>query len=123
MTFTAKPVIQRVGNLRLHAEDFETLEVIGRGAFGEVKVHVMYMDLQNFCVTVLILCILGGEIERYRESFCPQDPQQVGNAQATPGDYGSYSYNYLGNPALVFLLYFKVAIKGFCNLNSLMVYV
>lgn len=34
-----KPVIDRVKECRLTADDFEVLEVIGRGAFGEVKVH------------------------------------------------------------------------------------
>lgn len=32
----AKPVVNRVKELRLHRDDFETLKVIGRGAFGEV---------------------------------------------------------------------------------------
>ncbi|XP_078673567.1 serine/threonine-protein kinase MRCK alpha-like isoform X6 [Branchiostoma floridae x Branchiostoma belcheri] len=34
----AKPVAARVKQLRLHRSDFETLKVIGRGAFGEVAV-------------------------------------------------------------------------------------
>ncbi|XP_078593884.1 serine/threonine-protein kinase MRCK alpha-like isoform X17 [Branchiostoma floridae x Branchiostoma japonicum] len=34
----AKPVASRVKQLRLHRSDFETLKVIGRGAFGEVAV-------------------------------------------------------------------------------------
>jgi serine/threonine-protein kinase MRCK len=37
----AKPVVDRITELRLSAEDFDTLEVIGRGAFGEVKVVKM----------------------------------------------------------------------------------
>lgn len=34
----AKPVIDMIKQCRLQISDFETLEVIGRGAFGEVKV-------------------------------------------------------------------------------------
>lgn len=33
-----KPVVQRVKALRLARDDFETVKVIGRGAFGEVCV-------------------------------------------------------------------------------------
>jgi hypothetical protein len=40
---TAKPVLERVQKLRLSADDFDTLEVIGRGAFGEVKVGNQFM--------------------------------------------------------------------------------
>ena len=35
-----KPVVEKVNNLRLSMDDFDTLEIIGRGAFGEVKVRV-----------------------------------------------------------------------------------
>ncbi|CAI8023583.1 Serine/threonine-protein kinase MRCK alpha [Geodia barretti] len=38
---TAKPVVDHITSLRLSAEDFDTLEVIGRGAFGEVKVLIL----------------------------------------------------------------------------------
>ena len=31
-------MVERIKSLRLSPDDFETLEVIGRGAFGEVKV-------------------------------------------------------------------------------------
>lgn len=34
--FSVKPVVSRIKNLRLQREDFETLKIIGRGAFGEV---------------------------------------------------------------------------------------
>ena len=37
-TSSAKPVVDRIRGLRLSMDDFEVLEVIGRGAFGEVKV-------------------------------------------------------------------------------------
>lgn len=36
---TAKPFTSRVKQMRLHKEDFEILKVIGRGAFGEVRVQ------------------------------------------------------------------------------------
>lgn len=35
-SFLVKPVATRVKNLRLKRDDFETLNIIGRGAFGEV---------------------------------------------------------------------------------------
>ena len=38
-SFSAKPVATRVKHLRLKRDDFETLNVIGRGAFGEVGHH------------------------------------------------------------------------------------
>ena len=34
----ARPVVENVKQLRLHRDDFETLKIIGRGAFGEVRV-------------------------------------------------------------------------------------
>jgi len=34
----AKPVVENIKKLRLSIDDFETLECIGRGAFGEVNV-------------------------------------------------------------------------------------
>ena len=43
----AKPVVESIRSCRLSVADFDTLEVIGRGAFGEVKVHVctcMHVD-------------------------------------------------------------------------------
>ena len=33
----AKPVINRIKELRLHKDDFESLKIIGTGAFGEVR--------------------------------------------------------------------------------------
>ena len=33
---TAKPIVSKLKSLRLQRDDFETLKVIGRGAFGEV---------------------------------------------------------------------------------------
>lgn len=39
LPFTAKPIVNKVKNLRLRKEDFEILKVIGRGAFGEVCVN------------------------------------------------------------------------------------
>ncbi|XP_033101153.1 serine/threonine-protein kinase MRCK alpha-like isoform X2 [Anneissia japonica] len=34
----ARPIVSKITELRLHRDDFETLKVIGRGAFGEVAV-------------------------------------------------------------------------------------
>ncbi|XP_066911652.1 serine/threonine-protein kinase MRCK alpha-like isoform X2 [Clytia hemisphaerica] len=49
----AKPVATRVKNLRLKREDFETLNVIGRGAFGEVAVVQMKATNQVFAMKTL----------------------------------------------------------------------
>lgn len=38
---TAKPFTSKVKQMRLHKEDFDILKVIGRGAFGEVSVHLV----------------------------------------------------------------------------------
>ena len=40
LSLPVKPVVEKVTQLRLSMDDFETLEMIGRGAFGEVKVSV-----------------------------------------------------------------------------------
>ena len=37
LSFAAKRAVYRVKELRLHREDFETLKIIGRGAFGEAS--------------------------------------------------------------------------------------
>ena len=34
--FAVRPVVERVKTLRLKRDDFETVKIIGRGAFGEV---------------------------------------------------------------------------------------
>ena len=39
----AKPVVEKVTKLRLSMDDFDTLEIIGRGAFGEVKVRTGFV--------------------------------------------------------------------------------
>ena len=39
-----KPVVERIDRLRLSMDDFDTLEIIGRGAFGEVKVSAVIMS-------------------------------------------------------------------------------
>lgn len=33
----AKPIVSKIKTCRLHRDDFETLKIIGRGAFGEVR--------------------------------------------------------------------------------------
>ena len=48
----AKPLIGRLKQMRLRADDFETLNIIGRGAFGEVVC---------VCVCVCVpLCVNSG---------------------------------------------------------------
>ena len=41
----AKPLISRLTDMRLRADDFETLNIIGRGAFGEVCVCGVYIGV------------------------------------------------------------------------------
>ena len=48
-----KPVIDRVKECRLTSDDFEVLEVIGRGAFGEVKVRL----INNNSLIIYYLCV------------------------------------------------------------------
>uniref|UniRef100_A0A1X7VNS0 non-specific serine/threonine protein kinase n=1 Tax=Amphimedon queenslandica TaxID=400682 RepID=A0A1X7VNS0_AMPQE len=48
-----KPVIDRVKECRLTADDFEVLEVIGRGAFGEVKVVRLKSTNKVYALKVL----------------------------------------------------------------------
>lgn len=49
----AKPVATRVKNLRLSRDDFDTLNIIGRGAFGEVAVVQMKQTNQVFAMKTL----------------------------------------------------------------------
>jgi len=39
----AKPVVTQVKQLRLQRNDFETLKIIGRGAFGEVFHFILFL--------------------------------------------------------------------------------
>jgi len=41
VVFKAKPVVSNVKQLRLQRSDFETLKIIGRGAFGEVRILLL----------------------------------------------------------------------------------
>lgn len=43
----ARPIASTVKNYRLQRDDFETLKVIGRGAFGEVKILYFSIILQD----------------------------------------------------------------------------
>lgn len=40
---TVKPFTTTVKDMRLHRDDFEMLKVIGRGAFGEVRLPVLLL--------------------------------------------------------------------------------
>lgn len=42
----AKPVVNSVKQLRLQRNDFETLKIIGRGAFGEVSFYCFSCQLE-----------------------------------------------------------------------------
>jgi len=49
----AKPLISRLTDMRLRANDFETLSIIGRGAFGEV-VFVCVCVCMYVCVCMCV---------------------------------------------------------------------
>ncbi len=48
-----------IRSCRLCVGDFDTLEVIGRGAFGEVKVHVYIYTQYMLCDTLAVCIILS----------------------------------------------------------------
>lgn len=49
----ARPIVQKIKDYRLHREDFETLKIIGRGAFGEVAVVKMKTTGQVYAMKIL----------------------------------------------------------------------
>ena len=50
---SAKAVVDKIKQLRLHRDDFETLKIIGRGAFGEVAVVRLKDTGQVFAMKIL----------------------------------------------------------------------
>jgi len=42
--FAAKPIAVKTKQLRLQREDFETIRIIGRGAFGEVNMMFLIFN-------------------------------------------------------------------------------
>lgn len=48
---SVKPFTSTVKDMRLHRDDFEMLKVIGRGAFGEVRLT------SSLLLTILLLCL------------------------------------------------------------------
>ena len=42
--FSAKPVAEKIKSLQLKIDEFETLNVIGRGAFGEVNLLLTSLE-------------------------------------------------------------------------------
>lgn len=56
-SLSGKPVVNNVQSLRLCADDFDTIELIGKGAFGEVKVQ--------YCSVVQVLFVCLEYIQYY----------------------------------------------------------
>lgn len=68
-----KPVAARVKALRLSADDFEILKVIGRGAFGEVAVVKMKHTEKVFAMKILN----KWEMLKRAETACFQEERDV----------------------------------------------
>lgn len=68
-----KPVATRVKSLRLSADDFEILKVIGRGAFGEVAVVKMKCTEKVFAMKILN----KWEMLKRAETACFQEERDV----------------------------------------------
>ncbi|XP_046364774.1 serine/threonine-protein kinase MRCK alpha-like isoform X1 [Haliotis rufescens] len=49
----AKPIVSKIKTCRLHRDDFETLKIIGRGAFGEVAVVKEKQTEQVYAMKIL----------------------------------------------------------------------
>ncbi|XP_070576625.1 serine/threonine-protein kinase MRCK alpha-like isoform X2 [Ptychodera flava] len=69
----AKPIVQKVKYNRLHRDDFETLKVIGRGAFGEVAVVKMKNTESAFAMKILN----KWEMLKRAETACFQEERDV----------------------------------------------
>lgn len=72
--FTDKETISKIRDLRMKAEDYEVVKVIGRGAFGEVQlVRTAYWYLVILIMSIK-LCISKAVITDFRYSvfivFC-----------------------------------------------------
>jgi len=70
---TVKPVAARVKTLRLTADDFEILKVIGRGAFGEVAVVKQKNSEKVFAMKILN----KWEMLKRAETACFQEERDV----------------------------------------------
>jgi len=73
LLLTVKPVATRVKSLRLVADDFEILKVIGRGAFGEVAVVKMKNTEKVFAMKILN----KWEMLKRAETACFQEERDV----------------------------------------------
>jgi len=73
LSFTVKPVANRVKELRLCKDDFEILKVIGRGAFGEVCVVKLKRTDRVFALKILN----KWEMLKRAETACFQEERDV----------------------------------------------
>lgn len=74
----------RLRRTRLGLDDFRTVKVIGKGAFGEVSASSVFL---YHVVSLLFVCNLGSSCPetRYRQDLCDEDPQERGDAKERPG--------------------------------------
>ena len=73
LSFSVKPVTNRVKSLRLCKEDFEILKVIGRGAFGEVCV----VKMKNTDKVYALKILNKWEMLKRAETACFQEERDV----------------------------------------------
>lgn len=71
--FPARPVVEKIKNLRLCREDFEILNIIGRGAFGEVAVVRMISTDKVYAMKILN----KWEMLRKADSACFREERDV----------------------------------------------
>lgn len=71
--FVARPVVEKIKNLRLCREDFEILNIIGRGAFGEVAVVRMISTDKVYAMKILN----KWEMLRKADSACFREERDV----------------------------------------------
>ena len=55
-----KPIATKVKELRLQRDDFETLKIIGRGAFGEVRKDGKYIFIAIEQTSLFMIVIVLG---------------------------------------------------------------
>lgn len=67
--FTDKETINKIRDLRMKAEDYEVVKVIGRGAFGEVQLVRKAYCYTVFLIMSIKLCISKVVITDFKYSI------------------------------------------------------
>ncbi|KAJ8309235.1 hypothetical protein KUTeg_014109 [Tegillarca granosa] len=69
----AKPIVNKIKQYRLHRDDFETIRIIGRGAFGEVAVVKLKSTEKVFAMKILN----KWEMLKRAETACFKEEREV----------------------------------------------